>query len=574
MKTTFTILALLQALIPLIISAEDIKISTINNPILPIELGKTKLVYSKHTFLYYLDLENIFIQLRNLEKSFKLVKETINKVNVTNPSSYHGLAEGIINRAEYLIKEVQNKFENLHGHVRVKRGFFDGVGKLSKWLFGTLDADDEKRYDQAIDLLEKNQENLADEVNLQISLFKRLIDNYNKTIETIFQNQQKLEYHLEIIQTTIAEKIWSMSEYISFHGTIHQIILDCQNVINFIDGIENAIMFSKFNALHNSIISSHELQDMLNYLGNIYEKDEIPKFDNVLSYYQFLGTQVNFSRSKLIFAIHVPILRNETLILYDLLPIAQQNLIYIPKYPYLAHGKMKTQFEKTECPSLEETFYCTENFLPDDNCTLQFLKSTTIRDCPALEVHIQEAIIQQITRDSILVIPANSTRIFSKCSTNQYIDIKTPTLVKIPENCEIKIMHKTFINDKRIIEGKPLILPKYKLDQLEKIKISKTPKLSKVDFQEIHQMNEIAKQVPPIQLENSIEKTSTPIFGSIISILIVTLVLKHAIKKWKAAHHQQENPQETEMTEIQTPENPQRENGLKNSQNHSMIFRT
>lgn len=564
-------LALLQVAA---INAEDIRVSQITNPILPIELGESRLIYNKHTFLHYLDLENIFNQLSSLEKSFKLVRETIIKVNVSNPISYHGLAQGILNRAEYLIKEVQDKFGNLHGHIRTKRGFFDGVGKLSKWLFGTLDSDDEKRYNNAIDLLGKNQESIVNEVNLQISLFKKLIDNYNQTVETIYQNQEKLEYHLEIFKAVITEKISSMSEYISFHGTIHEIILDCQNIINFIDGIENAIMFSKLNALHNSIISSHELKEMLKYLETIYSESEIPKFDNILSYYQFLGTQVTFSNSKLIFAIHVPILRKEILNLYHLLPIAQRNLIYVPKYPYLAQSSMKIQFEKTECPSLEKTYFCIESFLPDDNCTLQLLKTHISNDCPALEIHIEETISQQVTKDTILVIPANSSRIFSKCKTDQYIDIQSPTLVKIPRDCEIQIMQKTFFNNEEIIQGKPLILPEFQLNQLQRVKTPKIPKLSKLNLEEIHQINEIAKQIPPLKIERNTENISTPVFGTIISLIVLVSTLSFIIKKFKQSKENQQNSQETELAEINPQEEPHGGNRIQNSQNHSVIFRT
>lgn len=85
----------------------------------------------------------------------------------------------------------------------------------------------------------------------------------------------------------------SIAEYIIFHGAISQVIFDCQNIINLIDGRKSGIMFAKYNTLHNSIISSNKLQEKQKYLKNIYIDNEIPNFDNSLLYYQFLGTQVN-----------------------------------------------------------------------------------------------------------------------------------------------------------------------------------------------------------------------------------------------------------------------------------------
>lgn len=59
-------------------------------------------------------------------------------LNISKSVSYHGLAESLIIRAEYLIEKVQGKFENLNPQVRMRRGFFNGEGELSKWLFETL----------------------------------------------------------------------------------------------------------------------------------------------------------------------------------------------------------------------------------------------------------------------------------------------------------------------------------------------------------------------------------------------------------------------------------------------------
>lgn len=68
---------------------------------------------------------------------------------------------------------------------------------------------------------------------------------------------------------------------------IHQIIFDYQYITNFIDSIKNAILFSKISTLHNSIILSPELQDIMKYLETIFSENEVLNFDNILSYYQY-----------------------------------------------------------------------------------------------------------------------------------------------------------------------------------------------------------------------------------------------------------------------------------------------
>ena len=277
---TLAFLALLNPICP-----NNIQITTIKNPILPIQLGNAKLIYTKHTFLHYIDLLPIINQLQNIQKHFNTIKNHLENLNHLNPLSYHGLTENSLTRIEYLINNVENKIRNLYPHLRNKRGLINIMGKAQKWLYGTLDADDGERYDQAINKLTENQKNIIKELNLQISLSKNLVNNYNKTIRTLNFNQQQLAHSINILEAAVDNKISDLSNFISFQGVLSHITLDCQNLINFVDNLEDAILFARLNSLHDSIISSSEIQEMIGYLKTVYNKDEIPIFKNVLNNY-------------------------------------------------------------------------------------------------------------------------------------------------------------------------------------------------------------------------------------------------------------------------------------------------
>lgn len=517
-----TLLIAIMTILVLQTHSNDIQLTTLKNPILPIELGNAKLIYNKHTFLHYVDLDSILKQLTNIEKYFITIKSYLKHNNATNPISYHGLSESAILRTNYLIETTQDKLENLYPHIRIKRGLFNIVGKANKWLFGTLDADDGKKYDKTIKSLENNQRNIINELNLQVSLSKNLVNNYNKTISVLNENQKKLEHSLRVFKNVVETTINDINNYISFQGIISQINLDCQNLITFIDNLEDAIMFAKLNALHNSIISSFELQQMLDYLKTIYNNAEIPYFKNVLSYYQFLGTQVTFSNTKVIFAVHVPIIRPESFTFHHIYPIVQNHKIFIPKYPYLARKEEKIQFEETACPSLEEVYYCTEDFHPNDRCTLQLLEGSSFDSCPILEVNTQETITEQVTQEEILVIPMKKERLFSKCNTDQFLEITLPTLVKVPKTCQIQIGTKKFINDIRFKQGKPLILPDININNLNSSVVYKTPNLTKLNFEDIYRLNDMANQLSPITAINEAPDSST-IIGYIILCVAILL---------------------------------------------------
>lgn len=495
-----TILLVLH--VPMVISDNDIQLTSIPNLILPIELGKAKLIYSKHSFLHYFDIHPLINQIFELKGHFEDIKSKFLNINMTNTMTYHGLAKDIIKRTEYLIVLTQSKVENLLPNNRIKRGLIDGVGKVSKWLFGTLDSEDESRYNQAIEILDKNQKNIVQELNLQKSLSKRLIENYNKTIISLSDNQEKLVRNLKFFQINMGTTINNINEYLSLQSILTQITLDCQNLITFIDNLEDAITFAKLNTLHNAIISSSELLNLLGHLKTIYKENQIPDFKNILNYYQFFGVQVTFSNTEIIFAIHVPLLSAEVFNFLHLYPIIQNHQIFIPKYPYLARTERRTQFEENQCPKLEDTFYCLEQYHPQDNCTIQLINGDQPDYCQTISMNIEEPIIEQVTQEDVLVMPQKKEKLFSKCQTDKYLEIEGPTLLKIPRKCEIEINKRKYLNNIEHRRGKPIILPKISIGDVNSTVLFKTPNLSRISFDEIRELTNAARQLSPLATEN------------------------------------------------------------------------
>lgn len=514
---------LLFPLLPVLLDAYDIQLTPVKNPILPIKLGNAKFVYTKHTFLYYVDLLPVINQLKNTQNYYNIVRNHLSETNTTNPISYQGLVQNYLLRTEYLINITQNKVLNLYPHIRPKRGLLNIMGKAQKWLYGTLDADDGERYDNAINNLQQNQRNIIKEVNLQISLSKNLINNYNETI-TIFQsNQKKLHHSIEVLKTAVENKISNLNNFIVFQGILVQINLDCQNLINFVDNLEDAIMFSKLNALHDSIVSSSELSEMINYLKTLYNNEEIPNFENILNYYQFLGTQVTFLKSKIVFAVHVPIIKPQTYVLYHLIPVIQNSFMIIPKYPYMARAGQGVQFEEKDCPSLEGTYYCNEVVHPPDECTLNILDGRSSTKCQIFQVYLEETIIEPLTEEELLIIPCNETRILAQCKMDQYFDLKEPTLVKIPKKCQIHVGERKFINDEKSQFRKPLILPELKIANFTTdFKVLKTQNLTEINFKEIFKLQNMVNHLSPIE---EIVSEPTDYQSILLGILIFCLLL-------------------------------------------------
>ncbi|KAH1028479.1 hypothetical protein HUJ05_001834 [Dendroctonus ponderosae] len=462
MKITVMILALH------LVNANDVQFTQIQNPLLPMQLKNAKIIYTKHTLLHYIDLEILTQHFIRLKFYYNKLKLHLSNKSITNPISYQASLDNILFRTEYLTNVTENKLQNLYPNFRQKRGLLNIVGQASKWLFGILDNEDGKKYNQAISKLQLDQKNLINHVNDQISLSKHLIKNFNKTITILDDNQRVLQKSVNLLTNTVDNKINNLQSYLTFQSVLSQINLDCQNLITYLDNLEDAIMFAKLNTLHNSIISIPELKEIINQVKLIYESDAAPNFRDILYHYQYFGTQVTFANNKIIFAIHVPIIKPETFSFHHLYPIIQNQTIIIPKYPYMVQAEQSTQLEETSCPELEQVFYCQEELSALDECSTKLLKNQQINNCQINQIAIEDTFAEQITQEEVIAIPVKDTNVLSKCGSNKYSRIHSPTLIRIPINCEIIIGKKKFTNNVRFSTGKPFFLPTIKLEEIPK----------------------------------------------------------------------------------------------------------
>lgn len=83
-----------------------------------------------------------------MKNVFSLVRDNIEKINILHPNPYHSLTEGHT-------RTVRNKLDN--EHIQNKKAFSNGVVKLSKWPFSTLNNQEEKHYNEAINISQKNK---------------------------------------------------------------------------------------------------------------------------------------------------------------------------------------------------------------------------------------------------------------------------------------------------------------------------------------------------------------------------------------------------------------------------------
>ncbi|KAL3278330.1 hypothetical protein HHI36_013661 [Cryptolaemus montrouzieri] len=80
---------------------------------------------------------------------------------------------------------------------RVKRAWLNIIGSAFKTVFGTLDEDDAKQYNEAITKVKKNENRMLDLMKQQIHVVKSTILNFNYTINNLNKNRDLFNSNLQ-----------------------------------------------------------------------------------------------------------------------------------------------------------------------------------------------------------------------------------------------------------------------------------------------------------------------------------------------------------------------------------------
>lgn len=324
-------------------------------------LGKVNHFDSEWNLVTYLNIADIHKKINLIHNTYIKTKkicynEVFNKYSLCQTSLV--ILEQIIPQLsiqEHVLKELTG----LQNH-RTKRSYVDGIGSIFKLLFGTLDADDAKRYNEAIEHLDKDENEILNLLKSQSNVVKSTITNFNTTITDLYQNEQIFNENLNILSNHTKDmnnKIFDikMKQDIDEHMSLLTLITT--EVNNEISTVINAILFAKNNAIHPVILTPQqyrtELKKTVSYLPSqttypleLNEQD-IPELLSLIN----IATYI--SNDKLIFVIKTPLITQVDYDLYYVLPIPIRSkdntfVFILPNFKYLLMSNNKIHYTSLE----------------------------------------------------------------------------------------------------------------------------------------------------------------------------------------------------------------------------------
>lgn len=210
---------------------------------------------------------------------------------------------------------------------KVKRSLEFG-GEILKFFFGTLDADDARKYDSAIESCKKSENELFHLMKDNIHVVKSTINNFNSTIYKLSQNEIKINSQIDNMNGILSQitKIDNELFYISRINSLLNIIeSSVLSVSNLLDTTLNAILFSKVNVLHPSVISPLNLFNELSMHSNQLDKRlDFPlplNVNNIHSIIDASKLSSYYYNNKIVFVLQVPLITSETFMVYKNIPL-------------------------------------------------------------------------------------------------------------------------------------------------------------------------------------------------------------------------------------------------------------
>ena len=261
-----------------------------------------------------------------------------------------------------------------NGESRLRRGILNFVGKISKILFGTLDENDAKYYDEQIRQFEHNSEDTTELLKQQVYVIKSTLGALNVTLADVEHNDKLVKQELVDIQTyldSLSSETAGKLTIFEAKFMIEKHITQVNNALTLlqrnVDLLLDSVLHAQTGKVQPQLVPPKLLLESLWESQASFPWDTILPFalsaDSASLVYKVCDVQVYIQNGRLSCVISVPLIDKEEFKAYYLIPIPipanKGKLVYIRteksilcvdrtrQYYYVGHFKRNAHFGNT-----------------------------------------------------------------------------------------------------------------------------------------------------------------------------------------------------------------------------------
>lgn len=349
-------------------------------------LGKSVNHVDDWSFVDFYDLRQVEKQIESLRNYTSHVEDFKPKKRETDLRN----VRKIINNMLTLTERIENNYKRLLPLKRTKRGLFNALGRLEKFIFGTLDDEDEDRFNSQIEDLRINSNSLQKLAENNIGLVNDTLNEIKSRSQTFLKIQKDLNRQLHNVTDfyNLARISSIFDQFLSQYSFLSETVNDLFEVI------ESA----KNNKIHPFLLTSSEIIDQAHSLTlphNTFFPSNFT-FNHLQSFIQHCTIHVHYRFRSILFVINLPLLSDKLYELYQFVPVPHpmKNNFILPvtSKKFLLVDQQYSEYVLTynnPCTLLWPALYlCSEEefTITMDSCEIQAFTRTNESACRYLPI--------------------------------------------------------------------------------------------------------------------------------------------------------------------------------------------
>lgn len=510
---------------------QEIKLDSLDDGpgLLPYKLGLMRLTTHHHTFLQYVQLNDIEDNVHSLQTQLLSYRE-----RMTNETYllYEIQIDYLTNKLGKVLNQLKSLEPNLSN--RVKRGLIDGLGSVIKSITGNLDHADALQFNEAIKTLQNNQNKIVTEFNEHISMSKEWMFKHSNVLAQIIENQSKINTTIELILNSDALRESSLIKYAKFAQLLEVIGENVEDLTQELLRIENSLAFIRVSSTHHSMIDIEILESMVNKLNIIYGREEILDLE-LREYYDIIKPGSYYFNRQIVFVSKFPIISKDSYDLYKLSIVPNRHAqALIPSFPFIATNEMSFVYIEAECPKLKNWYLCekgiTHQIRTRSDCIQELITNQVLQEsCQLTTVTLTRAAMEKLDDQHYVLSFPHKTKVQLICHEKDHTLLQGSFLTTIPVGCRLKTEEFTIANDNDEIKGQPLKLTKIPYDVEKQGTTATHINLNSVDLQGLHSIQDRIMVQAPLQIDtvqtDVFYHTTVPFYTVLLSAVVLAIIV-------------------------------------------------
>lgn len=480
-----------------------------------------------HIFLQEIDLDKIESHVNTIKSA---VTDTTYKLSKLEHTLFSHQIKHLFDKLNKILAQLDT-----FRPTRFKRGLLNPLGTVIKSITGNLDNEDALKFENALQILNKNDQMLSQTFNKHITLYKEMTIQQNQIISNLSINQRRLEKALSFVINVTNnenERTIHFAQLLQIFAIISE---NAQDLLNEINRLENILAFSRNRSVHHSILSVKDLNSIMIILKNSYQLEQILALD-IRNYYDILSLGSYITESKVVIVIKFPITSSTSYQLFKLCPVPNKyNKIIVPPAQFIATNSQEFVYLETECPKIESWHLCEQKIIhqvkakPDCIQRLIYHQEIDVT-CKITPISLtKEALTELDSHQYIITFPVE-TKVQLSCGHEKHRILHGSFLLSVPIGCKLKSQEITIVNLDNKIAGEPLEITPLGSQDYQNLNNTQHFRLRSTDLSSLHKIQGQITMEPKIEIPDlsSVYHTTIPLYTMVLlsaSALIIVYVV-------------------------------------------------